>query len=57
MNGLEAGSVDTLDTDPAIWEKMLRAGNTQLDIALERLRDEACAVDPQSAVARFGSAW
>ena len=35
------------------WE----AGHTQLDLALRRVAEEAGAVDPEAAVARFGSAW
>jgi hypothetical protein len=54
MNGLEAGSVDTLDTDPATLEKLL---GTQFDLALQRLRDQPAPMDPQSAVARFSSAF
>lgn len=57
MKSAEAGPVDTLDVDVAALEGMLTAGDTQLDIALRRLGDEARSIDPQSAVARFGSAW
>jgi hypothetical protein len=33
------------------------SGTTQLDLALQRLRDEADPVDVAAAVARFGSAF
>jgi hypothetical protein len=39
------GTVDTL------------GGDTQLDLALRRIQEEACQIDPQAAVARFTSAW
>lgn len=47
MNGLVA-TVDPTEFDPPV---------SQFTLALRRLRDEACAVDPQAAVARFNSAF
>jgi hypothetical protein len=56
VNGLEAGSADTLSESAAL-EQLLPISNTQLGIALRRLQDEARTIDPQSCVARFGSAF
>jgi hypothetical protein len=47
MNGLLTGS------DLAVAEPE----QTQLSIALQRIKDEALPIDPQSCVARFGSAF
>jgi hypothetical protein len=33
------------------------AGDTQLEIALRRLRSESCSSDPSAAVAAFNSAF
>jgi hypothetical protein len=41
--------------DPAPTD--LAVAETQFDIALQRLTDEARTVDPQSACARFSSAF
>ena len=38
-------------------ERMMEEPPTQLALALRRLRNEGCSVDPQSAVASFNSAF
>lgn len=38
-------------------EPVAAPSDTQLDLALRRIAEEEGEVDPQAAVARFGSAW
>jgi hypothetical protein len=56
MNGLEVGLANT-PSEPAALELLLPVSDTQLGIALRRVQVEACSIDPQSCVARFGSAF
>jgi hypothetical protein len=54
MNGSEVGFV-AAPGEPAVQEQV--RPTTQLGLALQRLEAEARSVDPQSCVARFGSAF
>ena len=57
MNTAAATTPGPAAPDPKSVETIMGGRPTQLALALRRLRDEKCSVDPQSAVARFNSAF
>jgi hypothetical protein len=57
MDDRRSSSVAVRTPPPVSRDTVPDPGPTQLDIALRRRQAEANGVDPQSAVARFGSAW